>query len=77
MSTTAPHGDQPGTFRPWEGDHTDLVHVLWAARREGLSLSKTPDELAEKILNSRWLAAREAHAVERARTTDNPDKEPS
>lgn len=54
-------------FRPWEGDHTDLVRLLNAARAKGLSLmSSDADELAEMILASRWLTAREAHAVTRA-----------
>lgn len=60
------HGSAP-TFRLWEGDHTDLVRLLNAARAKGLSLmSSDADELAEMILASRWLAAREAHAVTRA-----------
>ncbi|AEJ94162.1 hypothetical protein THIBAULT_46 [Mycobacterium phage Thibault] len=45
-----------GPFEPWEGDHTALVHVLWAARRAGLSLDDA-DEVAERILCSRWAAA--------------------
>lgn len=57
------------TFRPWEGDHTDLVHVLWDARNKGLTLSAHGcDEVADMILASRWLQAREAHAVDHANT---------
>lgn len=68
MSTTAPHGDRPEAFRPWDGDHTALVHVLREARNKRLSLSADDDQeqLAEMILNSHWLAAREAHAATRA-----------
>ena len=64
------NGDEP-PFRPWEGDHTDLVRLLNAARAKGLSLmSSDANELAEMILASRWLAAREAHAITRAEESD-------
>ena len=45
-----------GPFEAWEGDHTALVHVLWAAKRSGLSLDDA-DAVAELILQSRWAAA--------------------
>lgn len=51
-----------GPFEPWEGDHTALVHVLWAAQRAGLTLAGDADEIASMILRSRALAARTAAA---------------
>src|SRR5690606_1879434 len=47
-----------GPFESWEGDHTALVHVLWAARHQGLTLDKDADTIASMILRSRFLAAR-------------------
>jgi len=46
-----------GPLEHWESDHTSLVHVLWDARRRGLSLENDADEIAGMILKSRWLAA--------------------
>lgn len=43
-------------FEPWESDHTALVHVLWSADHEGLTI-KDADQVASMILNSRWMAA--------------------
>lgn len=54
-----------GPFEAWEGDHTALVHVLWAAKREGLTLEKDADAIASMVLNSRFLAAHTALALER------------
>lgn len=47
-------------FKDWEHDHTGLVHVLWAAKHRGLSLSSDTDEIASMIMHSRWLAAQKA-----------------
>lgn len=41
---------------PWDNDHTALVHVLWAAEREGLTLADA-DALAAKIMQSKWMKA--------------------
>jgi len=53
-----------GPFEPWESDHTALVHVLWGARHQDLNLKDNADEIAEMILGSRWLAARQHRASE-------------
>lgn len=45
-----------GPFEPWESDLTALVHVSWAAKRAGLTLDGA-DEIASRILQSRWAAA--------------------
>lgn len=50
-------------FKPWEGDHTDLVHVLWAVDRDGLTLHDNFDEVAARIRSSRWLRAYTAAAL--------------
>lgn len=50
-----------GPFEPWEGDHTALVHVLWAAKHAGLTLENDFDAIATMILRSRFMAARAAH----------------
>lgn len=50
-------------FKPWEGDHTDLVHVLWAVDRDGLTLHDNFDEVASRIRSSRWLRAYTAAAL--------------
>lgn len=42
-----------GPFEHWESDHASLVHVLWDARRRGLSLENDADEIAGMILKSR------------------------
>ena len=52
-----------GPFEPWEGDHTALVHVLWTAKRAGLTLENDFDAIATMILRSRFLAARIAQAL--------------
>lgn len=53
-----------GPFEDWEGDHTALVHVLWSAKHDGLTLDKDADAIASMILRSRALAARTAQAIE-------------
>lgn len=53
---TAQRGLEP-PFDYWESDHTGLVHVLWAAERQGLVLGEDDDEIARLILRSRWFAA--------------------
>lgn len=54
-------------FEVWEGDHTALVHVLWSAKHDGLTLEKNDAEIANMIMHSRWLAAREHAAKEQGR----------
>lgn len=56
-----------GPFEAWEGDHTALVHVLWSARRAGLTLAEDTDEIASMICRSRFLAARTANAIDAER----------
>lgn len=48
---------------PWDSDHTALVHVLWDARRDGLTIEDA-DRLASKIMQSRWMRAARQHAGE-------------
>lgn len=62
MSTSAEQG-----FESWHGDHTDLVHVLWDAKHNGLTLADDCDEIASRIMDSRWIAAVRHHAVSEAR----------
>lgn len=50
-------------IKPWDSDHTALVHVLWDARRKGLSVEKA-DELASHIMRSQWMRAVHLHARE-------------
>jgi hypothetical protein len=52
-----------GPFAVWESDHTALVHVLWQAKRNGLTLEADADEIARLITTSRWMAARENKAA--------------
>jgi hypothetical protein len=52
-----------GPFQAWEGDHTALVHVLWSAKHDGLTLDKDADAIASMILRSRWLAAERAETA--------------
>lgn len=51
-----------GPYKPWESDSTGFVHILWAARRAGLTLEKDADEIATMVMGSRWLQAVKAHA---------------
>jgi hypothetical protein len=51
-------------IRPWDSDHTALVHVLWEARRKGLTVNDF-DELASLIMQSKWMRAVRLHAAER------------
>ena len=37
----------PEQFKPWDDDHTALVHVLWAAKSQGMTISDC-DVLAER-----------------------------
>lgn len=54
---------KPEEIKPWDSDHTALVHVLWAAKRNGLTLdSADAAELASFIMRSKWLRAVKAHA---------------
>lgn len=55
-----------GPFESWESDHTALVHVLWAAKWSGLSLDDA-DEIASRILQSRWAAAYRAQTLQNLR----------
>lgn len=54
-----------GPFEDWEGDHTAFAHVLWAARRKGLTLESDTDEIVSMLLASRALDARTAQAIAR------------
>jgi hypothetical protein len=62
---TLQHGTRP-PFKDWESDHTALVHVLWSAAHQGLTLDDA-DEIAHMVLGSRWMAAREHQAADAAR----------
>ena len=69
---------QDGTSPPfdwWESDHTALVHVLWSARNQGLNLKDNADKIAEMILRSRWMAARQYKAATEARRTRYQDRD--
>ncbi len=56
-----------GPFEAWEGDHTALVHVLWHAHHEGLTLEKDFDTIATMVMQSRFLTAHTAAAIDRDR----------
>jgi hypothetical protein len=49
-----------GPFEAWEGDHTALVHVLWAASRQGLTLEGDADAIASMVMRSQFLASARA-----------------
>lgn len=53
---------QGSEFEVWESDHTALVHVLWDHGMKGTEA----DDLASKIMRSKWMKATRVHAVERA-----------
>lgn len=61
MSERTEAGMPDTPIQPYDSDHTALVHVLWAAQREGLTLEKA-DDLAERIMTSRWMKAVRLHA---------------
>lgn len=44
----------------YDSDHTALVHVLWAANIKGADA----DELAARIMQSKWMIAVRQHAAE-------------
>lgn len=44
------------TIKPWDHDHTALVHVLWEAERNGLTICDA-DQLASLIMASHWMRA--------------------
>jgi hypothetical protein len=50
-------------FHPWDSDHTALVHVLWAAEREGITV-RDADRLASFIMQSKWMQAVRLHIKE-------------
>lgn len=52
-----------GPFEYWESDGTALVHVLWSAKHQGLTLIDDADEIYPLILRSRWFAAAKAAAA--------------
>lgn len=69
---------QDGTNPPfdwWESDHTALYHVLRSARSQGLNLKDDADKIAEMILRSRWLAARQYKAATEARRIRYRDRD--
>lgn len=47
----------------YDSDHTALVHVLWAIDSAGLTL-KDFDEVAGRIMTSKWFKAVKQHAIE-------------
>lgn len=51
-------------IKPWDSDHTALVHVLWEARGKGMGVERA-DELASHIMRSKWMRAVRRHARER------------
>jgi hypothetical protein len=55
-------------IQPYDSDHTALVHVLWAAKHEGITISDA-DELAAHIMRSKWTKAVRQHAQERSEVT--------
>lgn len=57
--------DETDQIQPWDSDHTALVHVLWAARRSGITIGDA-DALAEHIMRSKWMKAIRQHAKETA-----------
>lgn len=62
---TAAKGTE-GPYEYWEGDHTALVHVLWAAKHSGLTIMDDADTIASMILRSRFMAARIAQQSDRS-----------
>jgi hypothetical protein len=52
-------------IHPWDSDHTALVHVLWAARREGILPREVDyDLLAQHIMtHGKWMRAVRLHAA--------------
>jgi hypothetical protein len=59
---------QSDEIQPYDSDHTALVHVLWSAGINGAEA----DELASKIMQSKWLRAVRLHAAPR-NTVQLPD----
>jgi hypothetical protein len=64
----SPEADSAG-FKPWESDHTALVHVLWDCHQDGLSIGHDRtsdgaacDEVGHRIMQSRWISAVRAEA---------------
>lgn len=56
-------------FKPWESDHTALVHVLWSLQSDGLLPRDVDcDRVASKIRQSVWMKAEREHAASPART---------
>lgn len=58
-----PAPDVTSDIKPWDSDHTALVHVLWQAERAGITI-RDPDELAQAIMTSKWMQAVRQHAQE-------------
>lgn len=52
-------------IKPWDSDHTALVHVLWGVDHDGLTLKEDTDEIASRIMRSKWMQAVRVHAVAR------------
>lgn len=53
-----------GPFEDWESDFTGLIHVLWSARHQGITIQGEADTVARMILRSRWFAAARDAAVQ-------------
>lgn len=67
---TAPiPAEKPGSIKPWDSDHTALVHVLWDAQHDGLIPKgryrgdAIADVLASRIMQSQWHRAVKEHTA--------------
>lgn len=60
-------------FKPWDSDHTALVHVLWSAERGGITISDA-DALASYIMSSRWMQAVRLHAREAVAASEGTER---
>jgi hypothetical protein len=60
-------------IKPYDSDHTALVHVLWAAERDGVTIRQA-DELASRIIRSKWMRAVRLHAAGQDRPSTEPQR---
>ena len=49
-------------IQDYDSDHTALVHVLWGIENDGLSIAQNADEIASRIMQSKWMRAVKLHA---------------
>lgn len=74
-------GEMPAAIKPWDSDHTALVHVLWAAQHDGLIPKGThrgdaiADVLASRIMQSQWHQAVKQHATAQVNVERNRYRE--